>query len=65
MQRKYISKKYKTYIIREGINMAKKIEIGLELTGQDAKDFIEYMKNPQYSDEIIQCMTNALQKNRA
>ena len=42
-----------------------KIEIGLELTGQDAKDFIEYMKNPQYSDEIIQCMTNALQKNRA
>ncbi|HJJ38984.1 MAG TPA: hypothetical protein O0X42_02495 [Methanocorpusculum sp.] len=45
--------------------MAKKIEIGLELSGQDAEDFIEYMKNPQYSDEVVQCMTEALQKNRA
>jgi len=26
--------------------MARRIEIGTELTGQDAIDFIEYMKNP-------------------
>ena len=29
--------------------MAKKIESGLELTGQDAIDFMNYMANPQYT----------------
>ena len=43
--------------------MAKKIEIGLELEGQDAIDFIEYMKNPQYSDDAVDCMREALKKS--
>ena len=31
------------------MNMAKKIESSLELTGQDAIDFKNYMSNPQYT----------------
>jgi len=37
-----------------------KIEIGLVLSGDDALDFIEYMKNPTYTKEADECMKNAL-----
>ena len=40
--------------------MAEPIEIGLELTGQDAIDFIEYMKNPTYTEEAKELMRQAL-----
>ncbi len=40
--------------------MVKKIEIGLELEGQDAIDFYEYMENPTYSPAVINCMKAAL-----
>lgn len=45
--------------------MAKKIEIGLELEGQDAIDFIEYMKNPQYSEDAVNCMREALKNTQS
>lgn len=45
--------------------MAKPIEIGLVLEGQDAVEFEEYMKNPTYSQPVIDCMKKAIQmKNR-
>ena len=37
--------------------MAKKIEIGLELQGQDC---YEYMKNPTYTQAAIDCMKATL-----
>ena len=40
--------------------MADKIDIGLTLTGQDAVDFIEYMKNPTITDEGRELMRRAL-----
>lgn len=40
--------------------MAKKIEIGLELQGQDAIDFYEYMEHPTYTQAAIDCMKAAL-----
>lgn len=39
--------------------MADKITIGLELSGQDAQDFIEYMKNPVYTEEARELMREA------
>ena len=42
--------------------MADKIDIGLTLTGQDAVDFIEYMKNPTYTEEARALMRQALEK---
>jgi hypothetical protein len=36
--------------------MARRIEIGTELTGQDAIDFIEYMKNPTYTERSNEMM---------
>lgn len=43
--------------------MAKPIEIGLELEGQDAVEFEEYMKNPTYSEAAIDCMKKAMEMN--
>jgi hypothetical protein len=40
--------------------MTRGIEIGLVLSGEDALDFIEYMKNPTYTDLADQCMKDAL-----
>ena len=45
--------------------MAKPIEIGLELTGQDALDFINYMKNPDYSEDVIRIAGEALKELKA
>ena len=36
--------------------MARRIEIGTELYGQDAIDFIEYMKNPTYTERSLEMM---------
>jgi len=36
--------------------MARRIAIGTTLTGQDAIDFIEYMKNPTYTEEANEMM---------
>ena len=41
-------------------NMAKQIEIGLELHGQDALDFYEYLENPTYTQAAIDCMKAAM-----
>ena len=40
--------------------MTEKIEIGLVLSGNDALDFIEYMKNPSYTSDADACMQAAL-----
>ena len=40
--------------------MAEKIEIGLTLSGQDAVDFIEYMKCPTYTEDAYKAMRQAL-----
>jgi hypothetical protein len=40
--------------------MAKPIDIGLVLEGQDAIDFINHMKNPVYTQDAIDCMKMAL-----
>lgn len=37
-----------------------KIKIGLVLSGNDAVDFIEYMKNPSYTSDADECMKNAI-----
>lgn len=44
--------------------MADKIDIGLTLTGQDAIDFIEYMKNPTYTEDARECMREALKMRK-
>jgi hypothetical protein len=41
--------------------MARPIEIGTILEGQDAIDFIEYMKNPTYTERANKMM----QKNHS
>ena len=40
--------------------MAKKIEIGLRLEGQDATDFINHMLHPIYTKDAYECMKEAL-----
>ncbi|HJJ28130.1 MAG TPA: hypothetical protein O0X70_01910 [Methanocorpusculum sp.] len=40
--------------------MGEKIDIGLTLSGQDAIDFIEYMKNPTYTEEVKALMRDAM-----
>lgn len=45
--------------------MADMIEIGLELSGDDARDFIEYMKNPTYTKDACDCMKAAIRKVNA
>ena len=44
--------------------MAKKIELGLELSGQDAKDFHEYIKNPTYPPRGKQMLKRALELSK-
>ncbi len=39
--------------------MAKQIEIGLKLEGQDAVDFCKYMENPTFSQLAIDTMREA------
>lgn len=36
------------------------IKIGLVLSGNDAKDFVEYMRNPTYTKCAEECMKDAL-----
>ena len=43
--------------------MAKRIEIGTTLYGQDAVDFIEYMKNPTYTDRSNEMMKKILRES--
>ena len=45
--------------------MAKKIELGLDLTGQDAKDFHDYMKSPTYPPRGEQMLKRALELSKA
>ncbi|MCZ9313332.1 MAG: hypothetical protein O0V67_08125 [Methanocorpusculum sp.] len=40
--------------------MAKKIDLGLDLHGQDALDFFEYMEHPTYTPAAHECMKAAL-----
>lgn len=44
--------------------MAKKVEIGLELTGDEACDFITYMNNPHSTPAADECMKAALSQAR-
>lgn len=37
------------------------IDIGLVLSGKDAVDFIEYMKNPIHTEAADECMKKAIQ----
>ncbi|MDR2855636.1 MAG: hypothetical protein LBV40_05725 [Methanomicrobiales archaeon] len=43
--------------------MAKKIEIGTTLSGQDAIDFINYMKNPTYTDRANKMMKKIIRES--
>ena len=42
--------------------MAKPIEIGTILTGQDSIDFINYMRNPTYTDRVIEMMAKIIRE---
>ena len=42
--------------------VAKPIEIGTVLTGQDSIDFINYMCNPTYTDEAYELMIAAIRE---
>jgi len=44
--------------------MATPISYGLVLEGQDARDFEEYQKNPTVTEEGIECMREALRRNK-
>jgi len=57
-RKRYIRYKNNLYTgLEEGVElMARKIEIGTVLTGQDAIDFIEYMKNPTYTERANKMM---------
>jgi hypothetical protein len=39
--------------------MARKIEVGLELTGQDAIDFLKYLENPEYTPSVMEMLNRA------
>jgi len=45
--------------------MARKIEVGTVLEGQDAIDFIEYMKNPTYTEEAKEMMRKIIRDYEA
>ena len=40
--------------------MAKQIEIGTTLSGQDAIDFIIYMRDPPYTERAYEMMINTI-----
>jgi hypothetical protein len=40
--------------------VAKPIEIGTVLTGEDAIDFINYMRNPTYTDRALEMMAKII-----
>ncbi|MDR2855678.1 MAG: hypothetical protein LBV40_05950 [Methanomicrobiales archaeon] len=42
--------------------MARKIEIGTTFYGQDAIDFIHYMRNPTYTDRVKNLMKQAIRE---
>ncbi|MDR2855845.1 MAG: hypothetical protein LBV40_06815 [Methanomicrobiales archaeon] len=42
--------------------MARKIEVGTVLSGQDAIDFINYMKNPTYTEKANELMRQAIRE---
>ena len=42
--------------------MAKPIEIGTVLTGEDAIDFINYMRNPTYTDKAYELMMDVIRE---
>ena len=42
--------------------MARRIEIGTTLTGQDAIDFINYMENPTYTDRSNEIMKKIIRE---
>ena len=43
--------------------MAKPIEIGTTLSGQDAIDFIEYMRNPTYTERANEMMKKIIRES--
>ena len=43
--------------------MAKPIEIGTTLTGQDSIDFIKYMQNPTYTDRAYEMMKKIIHED--
>lgn len=45
--------------------MAKKIELGLELKGQDAVDFLNYIRNPVYTPCGEQMLKRAYELSKA
>lgn len=40
--------------------MATKTEIGTTLEGQDAIDFVNYMKRPVFTKDAVDCMKEAI-----
>ena len=45
------------------MKMAKPIEIGITLTGQDSIDFINYMRNPTYTDRVYEMMKKIIDED--
>jgi len=45
--------------------MAKKIELGLVLEGQDAIDFMRYSENPEYSPRVMAMLNRAYEMAQA
>ena len=43
--------------------MAKPIEIGTVLTGQDSIDFINYMRNPTYTNRAYEMMKKIIDED--
>jgi hypothetical protein len=50
------------YITKDVAKMARKIEIGTTFYGQDAIDFIHYMRNPTYTDRVKNLMKQAIRE---
>jgi hypothetical protein len=45
--------------------MAKKTELGLELSGKDAQDFKDHLKNPSYTPRTEQMLKHAYDLSKA
>ena len=45
--------------------MAKPIQLGLVLEGDDAREFEEYMKNPYFPEHGIESMCRVLSRRKA
>ena len=43
--------------------MAKPIEIGTTLSGPDFEDFLQYMRNPTYTERTIEMMEKIIRES--